>query len=100
MEKILITGASGQIGSELTMALRKIYGNENVFATDLKDAPADIMESGPFQKLDVMDNQALTDFTTKNKITQIYHLAALLSGTAEKKTDLILSSPTMILPSE
>lgn len=85
MEKILITGASGQIGSELTMALRKIYGNENVFATDLKDAPADIMESGPFQKLDVMDNQALTDFTTKNKITQIYHLAALLSGTAEKK---------------
>jgi nucleoside-diphosphate-sugar epimerase len=85
MERILITGASGQIGSELTMALRKNYGNENVFATDLKEAPADIMESGPFQKLDVMDNKSLTEFVTKNKISQIYHLAALLSGTAEKK---------------
>jgi nucleoside-diphosphate-sugar epimerase len=85
MEKILITGASGQIGSELTIALRKIYGNENVYATDLKDAPADVMESGPFQKLDVIDNKALVDFTTQNKITQVYHLAALLSGTAEKK---------------
>jgi nucleoside-diphosphate-sugar epimerase len=85
MEKILITGASGQIGSELTMALRNIYGNENVFATDLKEAPADVMESGPFNKLDVIDNKALVEFTTQNKITQVYHLAALLSGTAEKK---------------
>ncbi len=85
MEKILITGASGQIGSELTMALRKIYGNDNVYATDLKDAPADVMESGPFHKLDVIDNKALVDFTIQNKITQVYHLAALLSGTAEKK---------------
>jgi nucleoside-diphosphate-sugar epimerase len=85
MEKILITGASGQIGSELTMALRKIFGNENVFATDLKDAPADVMESGPFHKLDVTDNEALAGFTVKNKITQVYHLAALLSGTAEKR---------------
>ncbi|MFA5404509.1 MAG: NAD-dependent epimerase/dehydratase family protein [Ignavibacteria bacterium] len=85
MEKILITGASGQIGSELTMALRKNYGNENVFATDLKEAPQDVMESGPFQKLDVLDIQALTEFTAKNKISQVYHLAALLSGTAEKK---------------
>jgi nucleoside-diphosphate-sugar epimerase len=85
MEKILITGASGQIGSELTMALRKLYGNENVYATDLKDAPADVMESGPFAKLDVIDNKALVDFTTQNKITQVYHLAALLSGTAEKR---------------
>lgn len=85
MEKILITGASGQIGSELTLALRKIYGNDNVYATDLKEAPQDVMESGPFHKLDVMDNKSLTDFVSKNKITQIYHLAALLSGTAEKK---------------
>jgi nucleoside-diphosphate-sugar epimerase len=85
MEKILITGASGQIGSELTMALRKIYGNENVYATDLKEAPQDVMESGQFQKLDVLENQALLDFVTRNKITQVYHLAALLSGTAEKK---------------
>jgi nucleoside-diphosphate-sugar epimerase len=85
MEKILITGASGQIGSELTMALRKNYGNENIYATDLKEAPKEVMESGPFQKLDVLDIQALTEITTKNKISQVYHLAALLSGTAEKK---------------
>lgn len=85
MEKILITGASGQIGSELTMALRKIYGGENVFATDLKEAPQDVMESGPFHKLDVLDLNALTEFIGKNKISQVYHLAALLSGTAEKK---------------
>ena len=69
MEKILITGASGQIGSELTMALRKKYGNENVFATDLKDAPQDVMESGPFSKLDVLDNQALSAFT-KNRCNE------------------------------
>lgn len=85
MEKILITGASGQIGSELTIALRKIYGDENVFASDLKEAPKDVMESGPFHKLDVLDLEALTKCIGKNKITQVYHLAALLSGTAEKK---------------
>lgn len=85
MEKILITGASGQIGSELTIALRKIYGDENVFASDLKEAPKDVMESGPFQKLDVLDLEALTKHIGINKITQVYHLAALLSGTAEKR---------------
>ncbi|MCX6165380.1 MAG: NAD-dependent epimerase, partial [Ignavibacteriae bacterium] len=51
MEKILIIGASGQIGSELTLALRKVYGNDNVFATDIKQAPKDVMESGPFEIL-------------------------------------------------
>jgi nucleoside-diphosphate-sugar epimerase len=84
MERILIIGAAGQIGSELTLELRKIYGNANVFATDVKDAPSDIKESGPFQLLDVMDDKHLIHFIIRNKITQIYHLAAVLSGNAEK----------------
>jgi nucleoside-diphosphate-sugar epimerase len=84
MERILIIGAAGQIGSELTIELRKIYGDSNVYATDVKDAPADIKEGGPFQLLDVMDDKHLIHFVIRNKITQIYHLAAVLSGNAEK----------------
>jgi len=84
MERILIIGAAGQIGSELTLELRRVYGNAQVFATDVKDAPADIKESGPFQLLDVMDDKHLIHFIIRNRITQIYHLAAVLSGNAEK----------------
>ena len=84
MDNILIIGASGQIGSELTMALRNAYGNDCVFATDIKQPPKDIIESGPFQILDVMNDKALIHFVIRHKITQIYHLAAVLSGNAEK----------------
>lgn len=84
MERILIIGAAGQIGSELTIELRKIYGNDNVFATDIKEASRDIMDGGPFQLLDVMDDKRLIHFIIRHKITQIYHLAAVLSGNAEK----------------
>jgi nucleoside-diphosphate-sugar epimerase len=84
MEKILIIGCSGQIGSELTLSLRNIYGGDNVFATDIKQAPQDVIESGPFQILDVMNDKNLIHFVIRNKITQIYHLAAVLSGNAEK----------------
>lgn len=83
-EKILVIGAAGQIGSELVMALRKTYGDSNVYATDIKDAPADIKKSGPFQLLDVMDDKRLIHFVIRYKITQIYHLAAVLSGNAER----------------
>lgn len=84
MERILIIGAAGQIGSELTLKLREFYGPANVYATDVKDAPADIREGGPFQLLDVMDDKHLIHFVIRHKITQIYHLAAVLSGNAEK----------------
>ncbi len=84
MENILVIGAAGQIGSELTVALRKIYGNEHVFATDIKDVPQDIKETGPSAILDVMDDKRLIHFVIRHKITQIYHLAAVLSGNAEK----------------
>ncbi len=84
MERILVIGCSGQIGSELTLALRKIYGNENVFATDIKQPPASILESGPFTILDVLDYNNLMHFAIRYKITQVYNLAAVLSGNAEK----------------
>ncbi|MDZ4712825.1 MAG: NAD-dependent epimerase/dehydratase family protein [bacterium] len=84
MEKILVIGAAGQIGSELIFELRKMYGDGNVHATDIKDAPEDIKKSGPFQLLDVLDEKRLIHFVIRYKITQIYLLAAVLSGNAER----------------
>lgn len=84
MERILVIGAAGQIGSELTIALRKVYGEHNVYATDIRQAPQDIIDSGPFQLLDVMDDKRLIHFVIRYKITQIYLLAAVLSGNAER----------------
>jgi nucleoside-diphosphate-sugar epimerase len=83
-ENIMVIGAAGQIGSELVIELRKIYGNDHVFATDIKQPPVDVLEAGPFQLMDVMDSKMLIHFVIRNKITQIYHLAAVLSGNAEK----------------
>ena len=85
MEKILVIGCAGQIGSELTLELRKIYGDANVVATDIKPADKEITEGGPFEILDVLDTHRLFGTVSRNKITQIYHLAAILSGNAEKK---------------
>lgn len=84
MERILIIGCSGQIGSELVLKLRNIYGNRNVYATDIKNPPDEVRDSGPFQILDVLDYKNLLHFVVRNKITQIYNLAAVLSGNAEK----------------
>jgi len=84
MEKILVIGAAGQIGSELVTALRKIHGNENVFATDIRDVSLEMEQDGPSAILDVMDDKRLIHFVIRHKITQIYHLAAVLSGNAEK----------------
>ena len=85
MEKILVIGCAGQIGSELTIELRKLYGDSNVVATDIKPADKEITEGGPFEILDVLDTHRLFGTVSRNKITQIYHLAAILSGNAEKK---------------
>jgi nucleoside-diphosphate-sugar epimerase len=84
MENILVIGAAGQIGTELTLELRKRYGNDRVFATDIKDAPPALKENGPYQLLDAMDDKQLIHFVIRHKISQIYHLAAVLSGNAEK----------------
>ncbi len=84
MENILVIGAAGQIGSELIIELRKMYGSDRVFATDVREVPEDILRGGPFQLLDVMDDKRLIHFVIRHKITQIYHLAAVLSSNAEK----------------
>ncbi|MES2703698.1 MAG: NAD-dependent epimerase/dehydratase family protein [Bacteroidota bacterium] len=83
-EKILIIGAGGQIGVELTLALRSGYGESNVIATDIKEAHPLLKDSGPYALLDAMDAGAITDMVKKEGITQIYLLAALLSATGEK----------------
>ncbi len=84
MERILVIGSSGQIGSELVLALRKTYGSSNVFATDIKNPTEEIRNGGPFQILDVLDYKNLLHFIVRHKITQVYNLAAVLSGNAEK----------------
>ena len=84
MEKILVIGCSGQIGSELVLALREKFGNANVFATDIKQPTEEIRAGGPFQILDVLDYKNLLHFLVRHNITQIYNLAAVLSGNAEK----------------
>lgn len=84
-EKILVIGCSGQIGSELTLELRRIYGESNVIATDIRPAPPEVAGTGPFEILDVLDASKLQLILEHEKITQVYHLAAILSGNAEKR---------------
>ncbi len=87
MSKILVTGANGQLGSELTEELRRNFGTENVIASDISD-PAGINGGGSFEKLDVLDVKKYSEIVDSYGITQIYHLAALLSANAEKNVDL------------
>jgi len=81
--RILLIGAGGQLGSELAQGLWKIYGVENVIASDIRDAQG-ILKEGPFEKFDVMQRDKLIEILHRQKITQIYHLAAVLSATGEK----------------
>ncbi|MGY8950551.1 MAG: NAD-dependent epimerase/dehydratase family protein, partial [Flavobacteriales bacterium] len=87
-ERILIIGSSGQIGTELVMELRKKYGNENVIASDIRPSCKEVMESGPFEELDIMNQELLISIVKKYKVTQVYLLAALLSATAEQNIEL------------
>ena len=90
-EKILVIGASGQIGVELTMALRKIYGNTNVIASDLREQNPLLEGTGPYVSLDVMNKEMLHVQVIRQGITQIYLLAAILSATGEKNPNLAWS---------
>jgi len=87
-EKILVIGASGQIGVELTMALRKIYGNANVIASDLREQNPLLEGTGPYVSMDVMNKEMLHVQVIRQGITQIYLLAAILSATGEKNPNL------------
>ena len=87
-EKILVIGASGQIGVELTLALRKLYGNANVVASDLREENQLLKGTGPYVSLDVMNKEMLHVQVIRQNITQIYLLAAILSATGEKNPNL------------
>ena len=87
-EKILVIGASGQIGVELTLALRKIYGNTQVVASDLREENDLLKGTGPYVSLDVMNKEMLHVQVIRQNITQIYLLAAILSATGEKNPGL------------
>lgn len=90
MKNVLIIGSTGQIGSELTMKLRGIYGGGNIVAGYIKGAEpkGDLLESGPSAMVDVTDAGQIADAVKKYKIDTIYNLAALLSAVAEAKPQL------------
>ncbi len=81
---ILIIGACGQIGTELTMELRKKYGGDHVIASDIREGGESLMQSGPFELLDATDYAAVEDVVMHYEIDEIYLMAAMLSATAEK----------------
>ncbi|AGX04236.1 MULTISPECIES: L-threonine 3-dehydrogenase [Bacillaceae] len=83
MKKIFITGALGQIGSELTIKLRNIYGTDNVIATDIRRNDSEAAQSGPFEIVDVTDAKSMFDTAKKHNADTVIHMAALLSATAE-----------------
>lgn len=86
MKKVLITGALGQIGSELTSKLRNEYGKDNVIATDIRMIQnSDIVSNGIFEQLNVMDAETLSKLAKKHNIDTIVHLASLLSAVGEQQ---------------
>lgn len=87
-EKILVVGACGQIGVELTLRLRQMYGEQNVIATDLRDEHAMLKGTGPYVSLDIMNKEAFHVLVLRYNITQVYLLAAILSATGEKNPPL------------
>jgi len=85
LKKILVTGALGQIGSELVIKLREIYGSDHVIATDIRKTDNPVVSSGPFEILDVMDAENMLAIAKRYQVDTVIHLAALLSATAEAK---------------
>lgn len=83
-KRILIIGACGQIGTELTAYLREKFGRHKVIASDIREGDAALMESGPFEILDAMDYDAVEEVVIRHEITDVYLMAAMLSATAEK----------------
>lgn len=89
MKRILVTGSVGQIGSELTMELRRLYGNENVVAVGHKTQPSEeLRESGPFHFIDIQDRKELEGIVKEHDIDTIYNMAAILSAAGEKNPHL------------
>lgn len=86
-KNILIVGACGQIGTELTLALRSLYGKDRVIASDIRHGGSELMDSGPFETLDATDANAVEAAVAHHGIDEIYLMAAMLSATAEKFPD-------------
>jgi len=88
-KRIMVTGAAGQIGSELTIALRKKYGSDNVLATDIKtQISPKLRDSGPFEYVNVIDRETIEQAVRKHKIDTIYHMSAVLSASGENRPQL------------
>ncbi|PRP67425.1 NAD-dependent epimerase/dehydratase family protein [Nonlabens agnitus] len=85
--KILVIGACGQIGTELTMKLRSLYGNDNVIGADIREGNKELMQSGPFEILDAMDREKVSQVCESQKVDEVYLMAAMLSATGEKFPD-------------
>lgn len=86
-KNILIIGACGQIGTELTQALRDLHGNNHVIASDIREGSSELMSSGPFEILDATNLAGLSALVDQYRITEIYLMAAMLSATAERFPD-------------
>lgn len=84
MKKVLVIGASGQIGTELVLELRNRFGNESVIASDVKAEPNEVLQGGLYAQLDVLDKENVRKYIIENEVNEVYLLAALLSATAEK----------------
>lgn len=87
MKRILIVGAGGQIGSELTTYLRSIYGEKNVIATDVRECK-NLAEQGPFEVLNALDATAMASAVARHKCDAIFNLVALLSAVGEKNPQM------------
>jgi threonine 3-dehydrogenase len=85
---VIVTGACGQIGSELVPELRKKYGAQRVVATDIKEPPPELKEAGPFERLDVTSPEDITTAIKRYGVDTIYHLAAILSAKGEQDSSL------------
>ena len=88
MPRVLVTGAAGQIGSELSLTLREKYGGENVLATDINPKPnPDLLDTGPYEVVSILDPDSLAHVAYRYDIDTLFHLAAILSATAEGNPD-------------
>ena len=87
MGKTIIIGAGGQIGTELTLALRNQYTKDQIIAADIKDNAPELIQDGPYIQLDILNRDAVRSYIIDNQIETVYLLAALLSATAEKNPD-------------
>jgi nucleoside-diphosphate-sugar epimerase len=87
MGKTIIIGAGGQIGTELTLALRNQYTKDQIIAADIKENAPELIQDGPYIQLDILNREAVRSYIIDNHIETVYLLAALLSATAEKNPD-------------